>query len=102
MVVAVSTTINPKPTAATRSNPSRWPLLQSDTDNALAPPRPPKSREVTSGYMCYTSSSSSSAFSSASSYPLKRCPSPVISQTATSLDKMSLSLSSATAVKKSQ
>ncbi|KAK4802300.1 hypothetical protein SAY86_000503 [Trapa natans] len=101
MVAAVSTTINPKPTAATRTNPTRRPLLPSDPDNALASPRRPKSREVTSRYMSSTSSSSS-ASSSASSYPLKRCPSPVISRTAISMDKMSPAPSSAAAIRRSQ
>ncbi|OWM80647.1 hypothetical protein CDL15_Pgr006677 [Punica granatum] len=103
MVAAVSTTINPKATA-TRSNPTRPPLLPSDPDNALPPPRRPKSREVTSRYMSSTSSSSSSSTSSSSaaSYSSKRCPSPVISRTASSASRMMPSPAASAVIKRSQ
>ncbi|CAI0464849.1 unnamed protein product [Linum tenue] len=72
MVAAVSAQINPpkpRPTPQNQ-NPTRPPLLPSESDNALAPRRP-KPREVTSRYMSSSSSSSSAA---------KRCPSPLISR----------------------
>ncbi|XP_030466563.1 QWRF motif-containing protein 2-like isoform X2 [Syzygium oleosum] len=109
MVAAVSTPVNPNKAAAAaatgrgggggggggggaRAKPSRPPLLPSEPDNALAPPRRAKGREVTSRYLSSSSASStrttssssaSSTSSSASSCSSsKRCPSPLISRTA--------------------
>ncbi|XP_050212505.1 QWRF motif-containing protein 2-like [Mercurialis annua] len=92
MVAAVSTTLNPKTTpnhnsrtAATR----RPPLIPSEPDNAnananaIAPPRRPKSREVSSRYM-----SSPSTSTSTSSTP-KRSPSPLISRPAAMMTPIS-------------
>ncbi|OIW20856.1 hypothetical protein TanjilG_24934 [Lupinus angustifolius] len=76
MVAAISTPLNKKRTAT----PTRPPLLPSESDNALAPPRGSKSREVTSRYM---SSSSSSSFSVS-----KRCVSPQITRTVNSTPSM--------------
>lgn len=75
MVAAISTTINSK----RATTPRRPPLLPSESDNALAPPRRPKAREVTSRYMS-SSSSSSSSFSS----PPRRCNSPLVTRTVNS------------------
>ncbi|KAG4934329.1 hypothetical protein GYH30_048282 [Glycine max] len=71
MVAAISTAINPK--RAQTPTPRRTPLLPSESDNALAPPRRPKAREVTSRYMSSSSSSSSSVSS-----PPRRCQSPLV------------------------
>ncbi|KAK7376957.1 hypothetical protein VNO80_02377 [Phaseolus coccineus] len=71
MVAAISTPINPK--RAQTPTPRRTPLLPSESDNALAPPRRPKAREVTSRYMSSSSSSSSSVSS-----PPRRCHSPLV------------------------
>ncbi|KAH1212227.1 QWRF motif-containing protein 2 [Glycine max] len=71
MVAAISTAINPK--RALTPTPRRTPLLPSESDNALAPPRRPKAREVTSRYMSSSSSSSSSVSS-----PPRRCQSPLV------------------------
>ncbi|KAJ7966542.1 QWRF motif-containing protein 2-like [Quillaja saponaria] len=77
MVAAVSTALNPK--AATQrghpQNPTRPPLLPSETDNALAPRRP-KAREVTSRYMSFSSSTSTSIS--------RRFQSPLVSRNVTS------------------
>lgn len=104
MVAAVRTTLNPKTPShgdggggggggggrgggrgGRAQNPTRPPLLPSDPDNALAAPRRPKSREVTSRYM-NSSTSSSTSTSSSSSYSSnsRRCPSPLVSRTAMS------------------
>ncbi|KAL9330636.1 hypothetical protein ACSQ67_000246 [Phaseolus vulgaris] len=71
MVAAISTPLNPK--RAQTPTPRRTPLLPSESDNALAPPRRPKAREVTSRYMSSSSSSSSSVSS-----PPRRCHSPLV------------------------
>ncbi|KAK7383209.1 hypothetical protein VNO78_28882 [Psophocarpus tetragonolobus] len=71
MVAAISTAINPKRAQTPTSR--RTPLLPTESDNALAPPRRPKAREVTSRYMSSSSSSSSSVSS-----PPRRCQSPVV------------------------
>jgi len=71
MVAAISTAINPK--RAQTPTPRRTPLLPSESDNALAPPRRSKAREVTSRYMSSSSSSSSSVSS-----PPRRCHSPLV------------------------
>ncbi|KAK7259601.1 hypothetical protein RIF29_25211 [Crotalaria pallida] len=81
MVAAISTPLNAKRTPT----PTRPPLLPSESDNnnnALAPHRRSKSREVTSRYMC--SSSSSISTSSVS----KRCVSPQITKTVNSTPGM--------------
>ncbi|GAU27326.1 hypothetical protein TSUD_05520 [Trifolium subterraneum] len=57
--------------------PTRPPLLPSESDNAIAPPRKPKAREVTSRYMSSTSSCSSSSFLS----PSRRSNSPLVTRT---------------------
>ncbi|KAE9599996.1 hypothetical protein Lal_00045531 [Lupinus albus] len=81
MVAAISTPLNSKRT----QTPTRPPLLPSESDNALAPPRRSKSREVTSRYM----SSSSSSSSSLSSFSVsKRCVSPQITRTMNSTPSM--------------
>ncbi|KAK7321648.1 hypothetical protein VNO77_32487 [Canavalia gladiata] len=77
MVAAISTAINPK--RASTPTPTRTPLLPSESDNALAPPRRAKAREVTSRYMSSSSSSSSSASS-----PPRRCHSPLVTRTVNS------------------
>ncbi|TKY57881.1 QWRF motif-containing protein 2 [Spatholobus suberectus] len=77
MVAAISTTINPK--RAQTPTQRRTPLLPSESDNALAPPRRPKAREVTSRYMSSSSSSSSSVSS-----PPRRCQSPLVTKTVNS------------------
>ncbi|XP_027329607.1 QWRF motif-containing protein 2-like [Abrus precatorius] len=77
MVAAISTTINSK--RASTPTPTRTPLLPSESDNALAPPRRPKAREVTSRYMSSSSSSSSSVSS-----PPRRCHSPLVTRTVNS------------------
>ncbi|KAF3975029.1 hypothetical protein CMV_001683 [Castanea mollissima] len=97
MVAAVSTTAaalnskttprgGPRPQPQPRQNPTRRPLLPSESDNAIAPPRRPKSREVTSRYMSSSSSSSTSTtttITTASSLNnSRRCPSPLVSRTA--------------------
>ncbi|XVE55776.1 hypothetical protein DITRI_Ditri03aG0184700 [Diplodiscus trichospermus] len=76
MVAAVSATAKPKQHGGgpPHQNPSRPPLLPSDSDNAMAPRRQ-KFREVTSRYLS-SSSSSSNSCSSSSSSSSKRCPSP--------------------------
>ncbi|CAJ1964856.1 unnamed protein product [Sphenostylis stenocarpa] len=71
MVAAISTAINPK--RAQTPTPRRTPLLTSESDNAVAPPRRPKARQVTSRYMSSSSSSSSSVSS-----PPRRCHSPLL------------------------
>ncbi|CAI8606251.1 unnamed protein product [Vicia faba] len=71
MVTAISTTKVTK----RAPTPKRPPLLPSESDNAIAPPRRPKVREVTSRYMS-SSSSSSSSFSS----PPKRSNSPLVTR----------------------
>ncbi|CAK8569459.1 unnamed protein product [Lathyrus sativus] len=71
MVTAISTTKVTK----RAPTPKRPPLLPSESDNAIAPPRRPKAREVTSRYMS-SSSSSSSSFSS----PPKRSNSPLVTR----------------------
>ncbi|XP_027940995.1 QWRF motif-containing protein 2-like [Vigna unguiculata] len=71
MVAAISTPIHPK--RAQTPTPRRTPLLPSESDNALAPPRRPKAREITSRYMSSSSSSSSSVSS-----PPRRCHSPLV------------------------
>lgn len=89
MVAALSTTPFNSKTSSQGSraqNPKRPPLLPSETDNALAPPRRPKGREVTSRYMSTSSSSnssnsSSSSLSGLSSLNSRRCPSPLVSRT---------------------
>ncbi|CAL5206080.1 unnamed protein product [Lathyrus oleraceus] len=70
MVTAISTSKVTK----RAPTPKRPPLLPSESDNAIAPPRRPKAREVTSRYM--SSSSSSSSFSS----PPKRSNSPLVTR----------------------
>ena len=96
MVAAVSTTtaaLNSKTTPRggprpqqhqqPRQNPTRRPLLPSESDNAIAPPRRPKSREVTSRYMSSSSSSSTTTTTTATSLNnSRRCPSPLVSRTA--------------------
>ncbi|RDY05875.1 QWRF motif-containing protein 2, partial [Mucuna pruriens] len=77
MVAAISTALNPK--RAQTPTPRRTPLLPSESDNALAPPRRTKAREVTSRYMSSSSSSSSSVSS-----PPRRCHSPLVTRTANS------------------
>ncbi|KAK7310785.1 hypothetical protein RJT34_08511 [Clitoria ternatea] len=77
MVAAISMAINPK--RASTPTPTRTPLLPSESDNALAPPRRPKAREVTSRYMSSSSSSSSSVSS-----PPRRCNSPLVTRTVNS------------------
>ncbi|KAL2318469.1 hypothetical protein Fmac_032345 [Flemingia macrophylla] len=78
MVAEVSmAAINPK--RAQTPTPRRTPLLPSESDNALAPPRRPKAREVTSRYMSSSSSSSSSVSS-----PPRRCHSPLLTRTVNS------------------
>ncbi|KAI4316631.1 hypothetical protein L6164_024595 [Bauhinia variegata] len=83
MVAAISTAINPK-TATQRGhpqNPTRPPLLPSESDNALGPRRH-KAREVTSRYVSSSSSSYSSSSSSSSSSSLsRRFNSPLVSRT---------------------
>ncbi|CAL0322498.1 unnamed protein product [Lupinus luteus] len=79
MVAAISTPLNQKRTPT----PTRPPLLPSESDNALAPPRRSKSREVSSRYMSSSSSSSSSSFSVS-----KRCVSPQITRTVNSTPSM--------------
>jgi hypothetical protein len=87
MVAAVSTALNPKTTTrgGPLQNPTRPPLLPSEPDNGIAPHRRPKAREVTSRYMSSSSSSSSSTSTSTSSSASnsRRCPSPLVSRTAT-------------------
>ena len=96
MVAAVSTTtaaLNSKTTPRggprpqqhqqPRQNPTRRPLLPSESDNAIAPPRRPKSREVTSRYMSSSSSSSTTTTTTATNLNnSRRCPSPLVSRTA--------------------
>ncbi|KAK7842705.1 QWRF motif-containing protein 2 [Quercus suber] len=66
-----------------RQNPTRRPLLPSESGNAIAPPRRPKSREVTSRYMSSSSSSSTTTTTTATSLNnSRRCPSPLVSRTA--------------------
>lgn len=72
MVAAISTTINSK----RAPTPTRPPLLPSESDNALPPPRRTKAREVTSRYMSSSSSSSSTVSS-----PPRRCNSPLVTRT---------------------
>nr|KYP48683.1 hypothetical protein KK1_029665 [Cajanus cajan] len=74
MVAEISMAINPK--RAQTPTPRRTPLLPSESDNALGPPRRPKAREVTSRYMSSSSSSSSSVSS-----PPRRCHSPLVTRT---------------------
>ncbi|KAF7817445.1 QWRF motif-containing protein 2-like [Senna tora] len=69
MVTAISTAINPKPTtkaSPSPRNPTRPPLLPSESDNALSPRRS-KPPQLTSPYMSPSSSSSTS----------RRCHSPI-------------------------
>lgn len=77
MVAAISTAINTK--RAQTPTPRRTPLLPSESDNALAPPRRPKAREVTSRYMSSSTSSSSSVSS-----PPRRYNSPLVTKTVNS------------------
>ncbi|KAI4337039.1 hypothetical protein L6164_015498 [Bauhinia variegata] len=77
MVAAISTAINPKTATPRPQNPTRPPLLPSESDNAIAP-RKHKGREVSSRYM--SSSSSSSSWSSSS----RRFKSPLVSRTVNS------------------
>lgn len=85
MVTAISTTKVTK----RASTPKRPPLLPSESDNAIAPPAPPrrpKAREVTSRYM--SSSSSSSSFSS----PPKRSNSPLVTRAVNSNSNSNMNL----------
>ncbi|XP_062097936.1 QWRF motif-containing protein 2-like [Humulus lupulus] len=90
MVTAVRTTLNPKTSTEGVGRPqnhARHPLLPSELDNGLAPPRRPKTREVTSRYMSSSNSSSSSSSSSSASstsFGFRRCASPMISRTSNS------------------
>lgn len=91
MVAAISAPVNPK----RAPTPTRPPLL---SDNAIAPPRRPKAREVTSRYLSSSScSSSTTSFSSSSvSSTPKRCNSPMVTRT------MNSSATTVTAAKRSQ
>lgn len=95
MVAAVSTTTaalnskttprgGPRPQQQPRQNPTRRPLVPSESDNAIAPPRRPKSREVTSRYMSSSSSSSTTTTTTTATSlnNSRRCPSPLVSRTA--------------------
>ncbi|XP_022772235.1 QWRF motif-containing protein 2-like [Durio zibethinus] len=81
MVAALSSTVK-HGRGTPHQNPSRPPLLPSDTDNAIAP-RHQKFREVSSRYLSTSTSSSNSSTSSSSSSAAsaKRCPSPLVSRT---------------------
>ncbi|XP_045808304.1 QWRF motif-containing protein 2-like [Trifolium pratense] len=89
MVTAISTTKNTK----RAPTPTRPPLLPSESDNAIAPPRKPKAREVTSRYMSSSSSCSSSSFVS----PPIRSNSPLVTRTV-NLNRQKSTPSSATTV----
>ncbi|PON54275.1 QWRF family [Parasponia andersonii] len=93
MVAAVRTTLNPKTETPGRGggggggggrpqNPTRPPLLPSEPANGFAPPRRHKAREVTSRS--------------------RRCPSPMVSRTATSKAAMAPATPSVPASKRSQ
>lgn len=106
MVAAVSTTLNPKTTTRggpPHQNPTRRPLLPSESDNAIAPRRP-KSREVTSRYMSSSSSSSTTSTSTSTPSTLnsRRCPSPLVSRTAASTATMTPMPSASSLAKRSQ
>ncbi|KAL5559153.1 hypothetical protein UlMin_035364 [Ulmus minor] len=103
MVAALQTTLNPKVTSqgGRPQNPTRTPLLPSEPDNGLAPRRP-KPREVTSRYMSTPSSSSTSTSSSSSSSNSRRCPSPMVSRTASSTHAVTPKPSAQAAAKRPQ
>ncbi|XP_057722102.1 protein SNOWY COTYLEDON 3-like [Arachis stenosperma] len=90
MVAAISAPVNTKRTPTPR--PARPPLLPSESDNAIAPPRRPKAREVTSRYLSSSTptstsscSSSTTSFSSSSvSSTPRRCNSPMVTRTVNS------------------
>ncbi|PIN22093.1 hypothetical protein CDL12_05183 [Handroanthus impetiginosus] len=84
MVTAVTSNVKQR----SSQNPKRLPLLPSDSDNG--PPRRPKAREVTSRYLSFSTSTSStnsssstnttaSSVTSRSSVSSRRCRSPMLS-----------------------
>ncbi|KAJ8638326.1 hypothetical protein MRB53_012593 [Persea americana] len=75
MVAAISVTNSSKTPSRPRPKTTRPPLLPSEKDNGVAPPKPNNSKQISSRYMSLSHSSSSSSSSS------KRFPSPVASRT---------------------
>lgn len=98
MVAAVSATPNPKTSSqgGPIQNRPRPPLVPSEGDNVVVPPRRPKAREVTSRYMSPSTSISGSSTSSS-----RRCPSPVVSRTGSSMGQMT-PMPGASVIKRSQ